>query len=309
MWSPAVAYGAVMLGVLGHASSELVAVWSGVGGPEVSAWRFLLGGIGLVLLALATPGARDLWTPLKAEWARIVPLSLAGVAGAYLLFHWALDHATVIQVATMVSTIPIFVGLSNLAINRQPISGPKLLTGAAAVLGVALLITDGYLTRLMVEGDSFVGVLMALGCAALVAAFSVAIKPVIGRHGALRVTALAMAIGGVALWAVVGAVWGTWVNPAALFDRPPREAWSLLVIALWNTTITQWLWIGGLANAPDITKASYLFFLKPVIAALLAFVLLAQPVTWIQVVAIAVICGAVAVEYAWDRRKRARTAA
>jgi hypothetical protein len=36
-----VAYLAVFLGVTGHASSEFMAVLSGVAGPELSVWRFL----------------------------------------------------------------------------------------------------------------------------------------------------------------------------------------------------------------------------------------------------------------------------
>ena len=50
--SVAVAYGAVLLGVFGHASSEFVAVLTALPGPEAAVWRFGLGGIGLFLLAL-----------------------------------------------------------------------------------------------------------------------------------------------------------------------------------------------------------------------------------------------------------------
>ncbi len=63
--SALVAYLAVLLGVTGHASSEFVAVLSGVGGPELSVWRFLLGGIGLIILALIFPASRNLSEPLK----------------------------------------------------------------------------------------------------------------------------------------------------------------------------------------------------------------------------------------------------
>jgi len=56
---------------------------------------------------------------------------------------------------------------------------------------------------------------------------------------------------------------------------------------LWNTTITQFLWIGGLAAVPDITRGSYLFFFKPVIAAFLAVVFLSQELTPWQALAIA----------------------
>jgi drug/metabolite transporter (DMT)-like permease len=64
------------------------------------------------------------------------------------------------------------------------------------------------------------------------------------------------------------------------------------------------LWFGGLAAVPDITRGSYLFFLKPVITALLALAILAQPITAVQVIAIAVICGSVLIELFWSRISR-----
>lgn len=305
MWNrPGVAYLAVFIGVLGHASSEFVAVLSGVSGPEVSSWRFLLGGTGLLLVVMAIMGPGAIIKILRAEWMLLVPVSLAGVTLAYLLFHWALDYATVIQVATLVTTIPIFVGISNLVINGQPVSAMKWLTGCAAVFAVALLISDGYLSKLIDTERSLIGVFMALGCAALVSTFSVLVRPVIARHGAAPVTAIAMFIGGVGLWIVVGVAFGIWANPLDLPDMPARQAWSLVVIALWNTTITQYLWIGGLAHAPDITRASYLFFLKPAIAAVLAVVFLSQHLTLIQVVAIVAICGSVLIEFVYQSRKK-----
>ena len=54
--------------------------------------------------------------------------------------------------------------------------------------------------------------------------------------------------------------------------------------------------VGGLAAAPDMTRASYLFFLKPVIAALLAVILLNDSPTLLQILAILVVTGSVFVE-------------
>lgn len=307
MWNrPAIAYVAVFIGVLGHASSEFVAVLSGVSGPEVSSWRFLLGGSGLLLVSMVIAGPGAVLKIFRAEWKLLLPLSFAGVTLAYLLFHWALDYATVIQVATLVTTIPIFVGISNQIVNRQPISAVKWLTGCTAVFAVALLISDGYLSKLIDTKSSLIGIFMALGCAALVASFSVLVRPIISRHGALPVTALAMFIGGLGLWVVVGIAFGIWVNPLNLPNLPARQAWSLLVIALWNTTLTQYLWIGGLAHAPDITRASYLFFLKPAIATVLAVAILSQPLTLIQVIAIIAICGSVLIEFMYQAKQKAK---
>ncbi len=296
-----VAYLAVFLSVLGHASSEFVAVLSGIGGPELSVWRFLLGSAGLLVLTLMFPSTRDLVAPFRTHGFKLVWLSAMGVTIAYLLFHWSLDFATVPQVATIVTVAPIFVGLTNLWLNKQPFTGAKIISGVCALLGVALLITDGYLARLAGSGQDLIGILMALLCPALVAAYTVMVKPIVGRYGALRITAITMTLGAIGLWLLVGIFWKIWVNPVRLFDRPTGQAVSLLTIALWNTTITQFLWIGGLAAVPDITRGSYLFFLKPVIAAFLAVVFLGQHLTPWQILAIFVVCSSVFMEAAWGR--------
>ena len=294
-----IAYLAVFLGVCGHASSEFFSVLSGLKGPELSVWRFLLGGIGLIILALIFPNSRNLLEPFREYGLRLVWLSAMGVTIGYLLFHWSLDFATVPQVATMVTTIPIFVGLAHLWVNKQPFGGAKIISGICAMIGVALLLTDGYLAKLAGSGESFIGVIMVMGCAAVVAAYTVMVRPIIVKYGALRITAITMLMGAVGLWILVGIFWLIWVNPATIFDRATGQVASLLTLAFWNTTITQFLWIGGLAAVPDITRGSYLFFLKPVIAACLAVVFLSQGLTAWQVLAIIVICASVAVEASW----------
>ena len=290
------AYAAVFVGVLGHGSSEFVAVYSGVAGAEVSVWRYVLGAAGMLVWALALPASRDLLAPLRTHGLRILLLSLLGVSIPYLLFHVALDFATVIQVATLVTVSPIFVGLLNLVLNRVPFTAPKIISGLCAFAGVALLVTDGYVARLAGSSTSLVGMLMVLS------------KPLINEFGAIRIITVTMTIGAVALWLVVGFWWGKWIDPTTLFDRPPRESWSLLTIGVWNTTITQIIWLAGLAAVPDITRGSYLFFLKPVIAAILALLILSQPITVFQIGAMAVILGSVLVELFWPKIVALRTA-
>ena len=300
----AVAYLAVFIGVTGHASTEFVSVLSGVKGPELSVWRFLLGSFGLVILALIFPASRNLVEPFKTDGLRLVWLSILGIALGYLLFHWSLDYASVPQVATVVTTIPIFVGLVNLQLNKQPFTGAKIISGVCAMLGVALLITDGYLAKLAGAGQNLIGIIMVLGCAAVIAAYTVIVRPVIVKYGALRITAITLFIGAIGLWFVVGLFWNIWVNPATLFDRPSGQVAALFTIALWNTTITQFLWIGGLAAVPDITRGSYLFFLKPVIAACLAVLFLNQNLMTWQTLAILIICASVFIEVLWAKLNR-----
>lgn len=298
-----IAYLAVFVGVLGHSSTEFFAVLSGIGGPELSVWRFLLGGFALVLLALCLPSSRNLVAPMRTHGWALLGLSGLGVTLGYLVFHWALDFASVAQVATVVTTIPIFVGIANLLINKQAFTLAKIISGACAVIGIALLITDGYLGALAGSAGNVFGIVLALLCAAFVAAYSVMVRPIIAQYGALRITAITMSIGAIGLWLVVGIFFGIWISPDRLTAMETTALLSLLTIAFWNTTITQFLWIGGLAAVPDITRGSYLFFLKPVIAALLAVLILGQSLTLLQILAIIVITASVLGEIAFSQTK------
>ena len=46
------AYLAAFLGVFGHATSEFFSVFSGLKGPEVSVWRFTVGGAALLVVGM-----------------------------------------------------------------------------------------------------------------------------------------------------------------------------------------------------------------------------------------------------------------
>ncbi|UCG08218.1 MAG: EamA family transporter [Desulfobacterales bacterium] len=81
-------------------------------------------------------------------WHKYAWVAYLAVFLSYLLFHWSLDYATISQVATMITTGPIFVGLINLWLNKQPFTAAKIISGASAMIGVALLVKDGYLAKL-----------------------------------------------------------------------------------------------------------------------------------------------------------------
>ncbi len=240
---------------------------------------------------------------MRREGLRIVLLSLFGMSMGQLFFHCSLDFATVTQVATMVTTMPILVVILDHLIHKGAISTPKMISGLGAFCGVVLLLTDGYLGQLGGSGATLPGLILALGCAVVGALYMVLVRPVIREYGAIRIITLTFTIGALGLWLVVGAAWGIWVDPTTLFERPPQAYLSVLTLGFWNTTIAMVLWLGGLAAVSDMGRANYLFFFKPVIAACLAFFILRQEITAIQLLAIAAITLCVSVEVFYDRIK------
>ena len=296
-----VAYLACLIGVFGHASSEFVAKVADTPGPEFSVWRFLIGGACLVIVSFFWPGARDLITPLRQDGLRILLLSCLGMALGQLIFHWALDFASVVQVATIVTGIPIAVVVVDRLVNGTAMTAPKIVSGIGAFIGVVLLLTNGASTDIQFGGQNLVGTIMALICAVIGGVYIVLARPLVQTYGPVRMTAYTFALGFFFLYAVVGIAWGVWVNPLSLFDKEPAQIGGILTIGLWNTAMAMTLWLAGMSFAPDPQRANYLFFLKPVIAAVLAVFILGDALTWMQGLAIFAICFCVGLEYVWTQ--------
>ena len=291
-----IAYISAFLGVCGHASSEFFVKLSGISGVEVSVWRFGIGGLALLTLSLINPSSRNLVSPLKQKFIPIVTLSVFGMAFGQFLFHWALDFASVVQVATMVTIMPIGVVFVARVVEGTIITPPKIISGVGAFLGCVFLLTDGYLDQLSGSGNSIIGIYLSIGCALIGSVYLVLVKPYVQNYGPIRMTTYTFVLGFIALYPSIGLIWGIWVNPFDLFDRTSVEYLSIITLGIWNTCIAFILWLWGLSKIPDVARGNYLFFLKPVIALCLAFFVLEDNITTNQLIAIIVITGFVLME-------------
>ena len=126
------AYSAAFLGVFGHATSEFFSVFSGLKGPEISVWRFIIGGAALLLVALIQKESRNLLRPVFEKPFLVIPLAVFEMSMAQLVFHWSLNFAFVVQVATIVTTMLILVLVVDRIINKSPVSAPKMVSGIGA---------------------------------------------------------------------------------------------------------------------------------------------------------------------------------
>ena len=290
------AYISAFLGVCGHASSEFFVKLSGISGVEVSVWRFGLGGFALLLLCLSIPSSRNLMQPLKKSPLPIVLLSVFGMAFGQFLFHWALDFATVVQVATMVTIMPIGVVFVARIVEKTKITPPKIISGVGAFLGCLFLLTDGYIEQISGNENNLIGIYLSIGCALIGSIYLVLVKPYVNLYGPIRMTTYTFVLGFIALYPSIGLIWGIWVNPFDLFARSSTEYLSIITLCVWNTCIAFILWLWGLSKIPDVARGNYLFFLKPVIALCLAYFILEDNITINQLIAIAVITGFVIIE-------------
>ena len=288
-WRIYFAYTAAFLGVCGHASSEFFIRLSGISGVEVSVWRFGIGSLALVIVSLINKDSRDLITPLKNDTTPILKLSILGMAFGQFLFHWALDFASVVQVATMITIMPIGVVFVSRIIEGVKITIPKMISGIGAFFSCIFLLTDGYLDQLTSGGNSLIGIILSITCALIGAFYIVLVKPYIQKYGSIRMTTYTFLFGFLVLYPIIGIIWGNWINPLSLFERSTLEVASIITLGVWNTCIAFILWLWGLANVPDVSRGNYLFFLKPIITLGLAYFILNDQISINQLIAISFI--------------------
>ena len=121
------------------------------------------------------------------------------MAFGQFLFHWALDFASVVQVATMVTIMPIGVVFVARIIEGTKITPPKIISGIGAFLGCVFLLTDGYIEQLSGAGDSILGIYLSIGCALVEAIYLVMVKPYVQVYGPIRMTTYTFVLGFIAL--------------------------------------------------------------------------------------------------------------
>ena len=80
----------------------------------------------MLVFALVQKESRNLLRPVFKKPFLVIPLAVFGMSMAQLVFHWSLDFASVVQVATIVTTMPILVVVVDRIINKSPVSAPKL---------------------------------------------------------------------------------------------------------------------------------------------------------------------------------------
>jgi drug/metabolite transporter (DMT)-like permease len=231
--------------------------------------RYALAGllfVGLALLAerTLTIARRDL--PVFAIAAASLWLN-------QLSFVLALDVATATTIGLLLGAIPIFTALLGLVLGREQLTRRFWVAAAISGVGVACVALGS-------GGDvsgGYQGVLLGLATCATWASYSVAAAPLMQTYSPTRVSAIVIPL--------------AWV-PLVLVGIPHLreqewsfgwEVWALLAFAtLGPLVLTNILWFRSLHRVGP-ARATLAVNLQPFVAALLAVVLLSEPLSALQV--------------------------
>jgi drug/metabolite transporter (DMT)-like permease len=212
---------------------------------------------------------------LRIERRHVAVLAVAAVVLwlNQMSFVLALDATTATTIGLLLGAIPIFTALLGLALGRERLARRFWAAAVVSGVGVALVAVGS-------GGDvsgGYEGIALGLTTCATWAAYSVAVAPLMRTYSALRVSAVVIP----AAWVLI-----------ALAGLPQSgdqdwsigwEIWLLVVLAtLGPLVLTNVLWFRSIDRVGP-ARATLAVNLQPFVAALLAVVLLSEPLGLLQI--------------------------
>jgi drug/metabolite transporter (DMT)-like permease len=265
-------------------------------GPSATAFYRMLFALPFLWLWMRAEGRGTLPEQRVGNRRAVGPLLFAGLCftGDLAIWHWSLQFTTVANSTLLANFAPLFVTLGAWLVLRERITPVFVIGLALAMAGAGLLVSGNVkLSRTTLFGDA-----IAVVAAVFYAAYLLTVKRLRDSFS----TATIMTGSGVVACAgflLVAAVSGDRLLPATL------SGWVVLIaLALVSHLAGQTLIAFGLGHLPASFTAVGLLW-QPVVAALAAWALLAEPLSAWQAVGGAVVLAGIAVA----GRGRARVAA
>lgn len=227
---------------------------------------------GLIFVSLTLVAERTL--RIERRHLPIIGLAAAALSVNQLSFVFALDLTTAATIGLLLGTIPIFTALLGLVLGTERLSRRFWIAAAISAVGVGL-VALGASTEV---SASRAGILLGLVTGATWAGYSVIAAPLMATYSPSRVSAVVIPMA----WVVIALVG---------LRQTEDQDWSLgfevygllLFATLGPLVLTNVLWFRSIHRIGP-AKATLAGNLQPFVAAVLAVILLSEPLSWLQVV-------------------------
>jgi drug/metabolite transporter (DMT)-like permease len=198
-------------------------------------------------------------------------------AANQIAFVYALEATTAVTVSLVFGLFPITVGVLAAVLGHEGMTRQKLVAGLVSFVGVSLVVIGipGGMSKL--SGEIW-GILIALCIPFTWAFFSLLIGPPMKRHSPMRINAVVLPATAVAVLVIGFTSLGN-----QDYESPTPLAWLCLAYsALGTLVITNLLWFRVVGKV-GAAKSSYFLNIQPFGAALLAWLLLGETITVVQI--------------------------
>ncbi len=253
--------------------------------------RFLVGGLFLLPFALRDMRRRNLKLG-RGDWLFLAGTGFLGVTVSMSLFQAALLWAKASVVAVVFSANTIFTSLFAVLILKEKFGWRAAVAILLGLLGVLCILNP------FAVNPDVKGILLALAAAVVFALYGVISTSRVGRYGGFVLNSASFLMGSLLLLPLLLATGRPVVAGITLANLP-----VMLYLSFFVTGIGYTCYLTAMKETSAI-QTSTVFFIKPALAPLLAWVLLGEAVTPAMALGIAaIVCGAVLLFL--GKRKRA----
>ena len=259
-------FSALLAGIILFSTIEVASKLMQIGGGIAGHYPFWLAALRFIItgLVLFFPAALQLRGKAftRRDAAALAGLGLLGVTLMSSLYHLSITFLPANVAALVFSCNPVFVVLFAPLVLPEKITMRKLGAVTLCLTGIFVLARD------RVSGVSPTGLLLMLTAIIIFALYTVLFKKMTPRYGALPITAFAGLVGGLCILPLALGVEGF---PLATYGT--ADWLGVAYLALIGTALGYFLFIYGISHV-EAGIGSMIFFLKPFLAALFAWVVL-----------------------------------
>lgn len=243
--------------------------------------RFFLGGLFLLPFAVRDLRRRAIRLT-SGDYGFCALEGLVGVVVSMTLFQMSVNASNANLAAVLISMNPLFTMVFAHFVAGERFTHRKGAVLAVCMVGLVLVAAPWK----MATGNSVAGILMGLGAATFFGLYTALSKRRIGRIGGMALNSVSFLIGGLLELCVLLAMGKPVLAGVSVESLPILAYVSLVVTGFGYFCFMRAVECGG------ASRASYAFFVKPIIAAVLAWVVLGNAITWNIAFGIALIVGA-----------------
>ena len=241
-----------------------------------------------ICFLLAHRQIRKDWLALKRHWLVLFGLGSIGFAGFNLMFYWALNHTTALNVAIIQAILPIMIISLNFVLFSQRLRWVQMLGVLVTMLGAAVVVAHGDLASLISLAFNR-GDLIMVGALVFYAIYTVGLRFKPNLHWLSILFGLSLgALVTVAPFFVAELAFG---NPR----WPQLNGWLVVAyIAIFPSLLAQSFFIRAV-DMVGPNRAGAFVNLTPVMGSLLAILILGEQLEVYHVVALLLVFAGLAV--------------
>jgi drug/metabolite transporter (DMT)-like permease len=268
---------------VGELTGVLIALVSScLGGTAAAVTRYLVGnadpitlailrwGIGFLVLLPVALLLRAKW-PRRADWPAVVALGICFFGLFFVLYNIAVGYTTAARASLALSTLPLQTMVVGALLGIEPLTLRKTLGVGIAFLGVVAALAAGLSAA---PPGAWRGELIMAAAALCMAFYNVWSRPFMQRSSALGFLTVGMGAGAAAL--ILVGVLTHRIEVLGSFGAPQWIAGIYLGIG--GGALAFILWVLALERATP-TRVANTMTINPIAAALLAAVLVNEPIT------------------------------